>query len=296
MPRTSTTVDLPDGRVAGYEVIGSGKPLLYFTGGPGENAAILRGDAELLADQFAVYLIEPHGSGVSSPPEDPSLYDPAGHARFYEEVRDALGVSPATVMGFSFGAAVALAYAALFPDVTTRCIAIAGRAVGAAAGADSAAEMERALERHSNAAWYPAARKTWDAVDQVVAAMTDPRELDAMRVQLLPLYMAHPESPSAQATIAAWRRDLRSNLAASKAWEESLWETFDLRGLLEQIRCQTLILNGELDVVCGPTHGAVIAQHVSGAELVTVADCGHFIPDEKPHEFREAVMSFCKFG
>ena len=291
--RTSATVDLGGGRCAEYELIGEGRPLLYFTGGPGENAAILRRDAKQLADQFAVHLIEPHGSGDSTPPEDPSQYDPIGHARFYEETRNALGVPSVTIMGFSFGAAVALAYAALFPDVTTRCIAVAGRAVGAAAGLGSAEEMERALERHANADWYPNARKTWDTVDEVVAAMTDPRELDAMRVQLLPLYMAHPESRSAQATIAAWRRDLRSNLAASRAWEAGLWETFDLRGLLEQIRCPTLVLNGELDAVCGPAHGAVIAQHTRDAEVITVPDCGHFIPAEKPQEWRAAIMSFC---
>jgi pimeloyl-ACP methyl ester carboxylesterase len=291
--RTSLTVELGGGRRAGYEIIGAGRPLLYFTGGPGENAAILRGDAKRLADTFAVHLIEPHGSGASTPPDDPSQYDAVGHARFYEETRRALGIPRATIMGFSFGAAVALAYAALFPDATVRCIAVAGRAVGARAAPDSIEEMDRGLERHANADWYPEARSTWDRVDEVVAAMTDPRELDAMRVQLLPLYMAHPESPSAQATIAAWRRDLRSNLAASRAWEAGLWEAFDLRSLLQQIRCPTLVLNGELDTVCGPAHGAVIGQHTSEAEVITVADCGHFIPAEKPREFREAVMSFC---
>jgi hypothetical protein len=31
---------------AAYEVIGRGEPMLYFTGGPGENVALLRDDAE----------------------------------------------------------------------------------------------------------------------------------------------------------------------------------------------------------------------------------------------------------
>ena len=76
-------VDLGGGREASYEVIGAGPPLLYFQGGPGFSAALLRPEAQLLADHFAVYLIDPAGSGESTPPSDSSQYDHIGHAHFY---------------------------------------------------------------------------------------------------------------------------------------------------------------------------------------------------------------------
>ncbi len=139
-------------------------------------------------------------------------------------------------MRFSFGATVALAYAALFPATTTRCIAVAGLAVGAHAGVDSADEMERALSRHATASWYPSARHTWDTWTDRLLETNDPADLDSMTVEVLPLYMAHPERPGPRAAIAAWRQDLRSNLAAAKAWESGLWETLDLRPLLPQIQ------------------------------------------------------------
>ena len=80
-------------------------------------AGLLRADADLLADRFAVHLIDPHGSGGSTPPSDPALYDHIGRARFYDRVRRAIGLERVTVMGHSFGSLVALTYAALFPDV-----------------------------------------------------------------------------------------------------------------------------------------------------------------------------------
>jgi proline iminopeptidase len=285
--------NLGAGRRAAYTVIGSGEPLLYFTGGPGENAAVLQGDAEMLADRFAVYLIEPHGSGGSTPPAELSLYDPPGHARFYEEAHRALGVGAATIMGFSFGATVALSYAALFPEVTTRCVAIAGRAVGAEAGEDADVEMERNLARHTDASWYQSARKTWDQWTERVLATSDPRELDAMMVQVLPFYMANPELPAVQARIDVWRRDLRTNLAAAQAWERGLWESLDIRSLLREIASPTLVLVGEQDMICGPTHGELIACLVQGSEMVVIPDCGHFIPIEAPDTFRGALLSFC---
>ena len=116
-----------------------------------------------VANDFSVYLVDPHGSGGSTPPTDPALYDHIGHARFYEDARRALGVGPATIMGHSFGGVVALTYAALHPQASTRCISIAARAVGEEVeGEEASAEMEAFLARHADQPWYPQAREIWD--------------------------------------------------------------------------------------------------------------------------------------
>ena len=287
------SVELPGGAVAAYEVIGSGEPLFYFQGGPGDSANLLRDDAALLADRFAVHLVDPHGSGGSTPPADVSQYDHLGHARFYDEVRRALGIERAGIMGFSFGSIVALTYAALFPEAATRCIAIAARALGEdEAGDEAADEMERMLARHSDAPWYPSARATWDSWTDRVLAATDAAEVDAMMSEVLPLYTAHPERPGVQRMIEAWRSEARTDLAAVQAWENGLYQTIDVRPLLSQVRCPTLLLVGELDLICGPAHSQVIADEIPQAQVVIVPDCGHFIPAEAPEAFREAVLEF----
>ena len=294
MSNLTSTVDLGDGRRAAYEVIGRGEPLLYFQGGPGLSAVPLRDDATLLADRFAVHLIEPHGSGDSAPPADPSQYDHVGHARFYDEVRRALGLDRATIMGLSFGGTVALSYAALFGEVTVRCISIAGRATGEEIeGEESAEEMQRFLARHAQAPWYASARKVWDEWTERALAAETADEIDAMMGEVLPLYMAHPERPQVQVAMERWRTEGRSDLDATKAWEGGLWQTLDVRPLLPDVGCPTLVLVGALDMICGPAQARVIAEGVPHADVVTVADCGHFIPLEAPEEFREAVLDFC---
>jgi pimeloyl-ACP methyl ester carboxylesterase len=109
-------VELPGGRTASYHVIGDGTPTLMFAGGPGFTAAYMNGDAELFSEVLRAYLVDPHGSGSSTPPPDPARYSPEGHARFYEEVRQALRLPRIVVLGHSFGATTALVYAALFSD------------------------------------------------------------------------------------------------------------------------------------------------------------------------------------
>ena len=293
MGALSESVVLSDGRRAAFEVIGDGPPLLYFQGGPGFSAALLRHDAELLADRYAVHLIDPAGSGGSTPPADPAQYDHLGHARFYDEVRVALGVGPAAVMGISFGGIVALTYAALYPEATTRCICVASRVVGEEVESEEAgAEMQTFLTRHSGQPWYPEALEIWDEWTDRVLAAQDSREVDAMMAAVLPLYTADPDRPGVKSMIQEWRRDMKSDLVAVKVWESGLWQKIDARPLLAKIRCPTLILVGALDLICGPTQGQLIADNLPGAELVVVPDCGHFIPAEAPEAFRHAIVDF----
>ena len=123
-------VQLSDARQATYEVVGEGRPTLMLPGGPGFAAEYMRGDAELFSDVLQSYLIDPHGSGGSTPPADPTHYSPEGHASFYEDTRSALGLGRVVVFGHSFGATTALTYAALYPESVTACIAVAPFGVG----------------------------------------------------------------------------------------------------------------------------------------------------------------------
>ena len=295
MTALSETVELPGGGRAAYEVIGAGEPMLYFQGGPGFSASMLRDDAQLLADRFAVYLIDPHGVGGSTPPSDPSEYDHLGHARFYDEVRRALGLDQATIMGISFGSIVALTYAALFPESTTRCVAIAARAVGQEEEGDAAAnEMQEMLARHDGAPWYAEARATWDAFTDRVLSATDPSEVDSMMASILPLYTADPERPGVKRMAEAWSRDGACDLAAVKAWESGLWQKIDIRPLFRDVRAPTLVITGALDLICGPAHTAAILEAIPEAQSVRVEDCGHFVPAEAPEVFRETVLAFAR--
>lgn len=289
-------VQLRGGRKAGYEVIGDGEPLLMFMGGPGFPAELTRRDAELAAGRFASFMIDPHGSGNSTPPECAEAYDNRGHAAFYDEVRQALGLGRVSVHGVSFGGTVALTYAALFPERTVRSMAVSAFAFGTDAdeahGGEAAAEMEAMLVRHAGASWYPQARATWDGWNDRVLATPDAGEVEAMFGEILPLYCANPDEPGVAAGLAEFRSRLKVDLAAIKAWESGLYETIDLGSLLGDIECPTLVVAGELDLMCGPAQARGIARAVAGAEMVVIPDCGHFPAMESPSPYQRAILDW----
>jgi proline iminopeptidase len=287
---------LPGGRAASYEVIGGGRPALMFAGGPGFSASYMNGDAELLADVLCSYLIDPHGSGSSTPPADAADYSPEGHARFYEQVRQALGLPEVVVLGHSFGATTALTYAALFPQSTAACVAVAAFGIGPGADAQQAgeaeAEAEALLARHAESPWYAAARPVMDSWTERLLAATDAAEMEQMMATVLPFYLAEPDKPQIAARLAEMSAVIKANLAAGQAWEGGLYQSVDLRPLLGQITCPALIVAGELDFICGPAQARPIAAAIPGSQLILLAGCGHIPSIEAPQQYRRAVTEF----
>jgi pimeloyl-ACP methyl ester carboxylesterase len=286
------TVRLGGDRQATCEVVGSGEPAIWFEGGPGFNAAMGRADCELLGDRFECYLIDAPGTGGSTEPRDPADYRAGGTARFYDEVRRALGLGPVTLIGHSWGGTVALTYAALFPEATRRCVAIAAWAASTVACAPEAqGEFERGLARHAGTPWIEEARRVWDESDDPAwIRRPDP---EARYESVWSLYFAYPERPQAQAHIARLAGDARFGRGPWTATTDVFADNDELLAVLPSIRVPTLVLCGALDFVCGPAHAAAIAARIPSAELVVVPDCGHLPQYEQPDLFRAAVLAWC---
>ena len=287
---------LSGGRQATYEVIGDGRPALMLPGGPGFGAGYMRGDAELLSEGLQSHLIDPLGSGGSTPPADPASYSPEGHARFYEETRSALGLGRVVVLGHSFGATTALTYSALFPESVLACIAVAPFGVGTeqdrAEGGDAAAETAAMMARHEGATWYPEAKEVWESWTERVLATDDAGEVDAMMAAVLPLYTAHPELPQVWAALEEFKTHFDIDLVAVKAWEGGLFQQIDLRPLLAQVRTPVLLVAGKLDLVCGPAQARPIMEALPSATLALIPDCGHIPSVESPDLYRATVIEW----
>jgi pimeloyl-ACP methyl ester carboxylesterase len=66
----------------------------------------------------------------------------------------------------------------------------------------------------------------------------------------------------------------------------------DSRPDLGSIRCPTLVLVGDGDVLTPPEHAREIAAGIDGAHLVIVPECGHLSTLERPEEVRKALIDW----
>lgn len=107
-------------RVAGRS---AGVPVIFLHGGPGEGSQVFQaiGGPQLERTQRVVYL-DQRGSGRSDRPADPSNYSIDIMVDDIEHLRRRLGVSKIVLLGHSFGANLALEYAARYPASTAAVV------------------------------------------------------------------------------------------------------------------------------------------------------------------------------
>jgi len=108
-----------------YRVAGRsrGVPVIFLHGGPGEGSQVFQavGGPQLEKTQRLVYL-DQRGGGRSDRPADPSNYSIDIMVEDIEHLRRHLGVPRVALLGHSFGANLALEYAARFPEHTAALV------------------------------------------------------------------------------------------------------------------------------------------------------------------------------
>lgn len=66
----------------------------------------------------------------------------------------------------------------------------------------------------------------------------------------------------------------------------------DLRPTLRALRCPTLVLCGDSDLLTPPEHACEIAAGIAGARLEIVPECGHLLTMEQPERVNALLLDW----
>jgi pimeloyl-ACP methyl ester carboxylesterase len=76
-------------------------------------------------------------------------------------------------------------------------------------------------------------------------------------------------------------------------WQlEAIMTRADMRPMLAQIKCPTLVLTSDADNMVPKEFSTEIADGIANAKLVTVPDCGHLPQLEKPQAMTDALLDW----
>jgi len=253
-----------------FRVGGDGPPLLLLHGFTGRGASWgphLRA-LRRVATTIQVDLL---GHGRSDAPADPERHADERQAADLAEIVRRVAGGPADVLGYSFGARVALALAVAEPSAVSRLV----------------------LESPSAGISDPAERADRRAADEALAVEI---ERDG-----IPAFVAHWESLPLFAAQAALPEAARRRLHAERLRNSAGGLTGSLRGAgpgsmspmhdrLAGIRAPTLVVCGALDPV--RARAEFVASRIPGARLVVIGGAGHAPHLESPARFRVAVLPF----
>lgn len=249
---------------------GAGRPLLLLHGFTGRGTS-WGAHATALAREFRVITVDLPGHGRTGT-GDPARMTVERTADDLAEILRRMAASPASVLGYSFGARIALRLAVAQP-------ADVDRLVLESPSAGLPTDAERALRR---------------AADDDLAASIEREGIEAFvaRWESQPVFMSHGAHPSArlerQHAIRLANRP--AGLAASlRGAGQGAMEP--LHDRLAGVANPTLVIAGSLDER-GRTRAELVARGIPGARLAVVDGAGHTPHDEQPRPFRRLALDF----
>jgi pimeloyl-ACP methyl ester carboxylesterase len=122
--------------------------------------------------------------------------------------------------------------------------------------------------------------------------LADAGRLDEVAEHLLKLFV-HPDRYADEPLCATVREMARATgPEAFVRQETAIIGRPDSRPDLAAIRCPTLVLVGDGDVLTPPQLSVELAEGIAGARLVTVEHCGHLTALERPEEVTHALVEW----
>ncbi len=252
-----------------YRRAGSGSHLLLLHGVTGNG----RGwglTADRLMLDHDVILLDQRGHGHSDAP--PRGYDLDSFAHDAAAVLAGLEAAPATLLGHSLGARVALRLAVLHPELVS-CLILEDPPLDAQTALTGTTSVDAATARYAWFAWLHELRTL--SRDALVA-------------------LRRRESPSWTADECVWWAQSIADAAAVLWSPDGLSIEGDWRRELATVRCPTLLIRGE------SAHGSLIGdeeahdagQSIATGQVVQVLGAGHTIHWDRRARFSDVVASF----
>jgi proline iminopeptidase len=284
-------VDAGDGVRLFYRVLGAARDtIVVLHGGPGFSLAYLADDLLPLAARHTLVLYDQRGAGRSTLVRDSAALAGERFAEDLEAVRRHFGLARVTLLGHSWGAAVAALYAIRHPERVEGLLLVGAvpptRAGLAQAFAGIGARRDSAGTRRLREA-----RAAW---------LAEPGDAAACRAYYTEWF--HPFFPD-PSMLRRTRGDfcagtpeaLRNKVASVDRFTFASLGDYDWRPALRGVTARTLVLQGTADVF-PPSSARAWAAAMPDARMLLLDGVGHFPYLEAPDRFGAAVDAFLAGG
>lgn len=252
-----------------------GMPIVMLHGIRGY-AETFRGIAEALQPHWRVIAYDQRGRGGSDWDPGQNYYTDA-YVGDLAAIADRLELPQFDLLGHSMGGIAAIVYAAAYPRRVRRMV-IEDAGPGAFDCSDGARRIRVELER------TPTSFPSWVAAGDFMRALRPSVTEEARQQRLQSMLMP------AQGGGYTWRYD-HAGIAASRL-EPDPARVVDLVPHVVALQCPTLVLRGGRSDYLQPGMVERMAAANRNIRWQEIADAGHYVHDDQPQSFNEAVRAF----
>jgi pimeloyl-ACP methyl ester carboxylesterase len=265
--------ELPDGRVLHFDYADDAPadaPVVAFFNGLSQTTVGWGLQTQRMKGARRTLVHDAAGQGRSDPA--PAGHRPAGHAKDFLHLCDALGIERLDLVGFSFGARIALRTALAAPKRVRRIVLV------------GCAHRDTALRRWIVQGWLDALDK--GGVDHVFQIVTPQIVGDS--------WLARNERNRANMLRAFAQRNTPEGMR--RLLMDTLMPGGDLGDELRALEHETLVVRGDGDLVVSAALTRELVSLLPRATFVECPDSGHTVAVEKPEWFAERLADFLGRG
>lgn len=266
-------------RIAGY----APRVVVVLHGGPGSNYNAVWPDLTPLAKRFTVVMYDQRGGGRSQIITDPSRLTADDHVRDLEALREHLRLEKMTLIGESWGSALALLYAAAYPHRVSRIVFLGPMP-------PTKSMMTRRFNQvDEKTAFYQRLAEFRKAMPSTSDPITLCR---AMFAEYLKAYFVDEAAIARRrgSSCDAPAEGVRNYPVVNDATIASLGD-WDFLPLLRKLAVPALVIEGAASTATLESVQAWAAA-LPDQRLVLVPDAGHFPQVENPEAFFPVVEKF----
>ncbi|MCF8565865.1 alpha/beta hydrolase [Alicyclobacillus tolerans] len=243
------------------EGTGQGKPLLLIHG-LGLDHSIWQLQQPAFSPYFRVVSYDVRGHGQSSRSVNYSLVD---HARDLAQLMNELGIEKAHIMGLSMGTYICQQFVSLYPERVEKMVLAATKPSG----------------------------KTSSTQILIEQAQREGKNIDFETVMHIAEKACFREGVGPEA-VQIYRTASRFDTLESYMEAMKALTNFDFSPVLPSVRAQTLVINGDEDVLTTLSQARAVHELIPGSKLVVMEHCGHLCNIEQPDVFNREVLAFLR--
>jgi proline iminopeptidase len=266
----------------------AGTPLLFLHGGPGYNSYSFEAQAgKGLESRLRMIYLDQRGSGRSERPWT-GAYSIAAMVEDIEALRKQLNVPKLALMGHSFGGALALEYAAAYPQHVAKLVLVSAASDIPAACAARVAYLGKRYPADLGKARAAAVERK-ETPDDCYFAFNSVADNIRERVNDETMF---PDMKLAEEQKAV---DAKSGLRNTGELGGALWNNGFLSyrfTRFERLTMPVLVVAGAEDYAIGLPAQRALARQLPHAQVVEYAGAGHFPYLDAPQRFSQDVVRF----
>ena len=257
------------------------RPVLFMLhGGPGGDHSRFKQHSLELQEAAQLVFIDHRGCGRSKKTRQKD-YTLENNIEDVEALRKHLGLEKICLLGTSYGGMVAQGYATRYPKRVEKLILVV-----TAPSYRFLNDAKRILRERGNAKQIAICEHLWNGTFKNHQHVMQFFKLTDKLYSL----KAGKSKKSYRSTNVTW-----SHQAMNEGFSGAL-KHFDFIPKLKKITCPTLVLAGQDDWVCHPTHSRIIAKHIPHAELKVFKHCGHALAVDAHEKYIKVIKKFLSAG